>query len=181
MATRTNGFTLIETMAVVFLLAVLLLLAVPTWSRALTRSHAAAARAALLTSLMQAASHAAARGSDVVLCPSNALGCADTWDWSGGWIAFADINGNRRRDIGDSLLYRQTALNSDIRILTTRGRERLVFRPNGGNTGSNVTFTFCLGFVSQRRVEQMVLSNAGNLRSISTAPSNACVARPPQP
>ncbi|MEO5566390.1 MAG: GspH/FimT family protein [Luteimonas sp.] len=154
------------------MVGILVAVAVPAWSNALARTHAASARAALLASLTEAISHAALSGTEVVLCPAAASGCADSWDWSGGWIAYADIDGDRSHDAGEPLLRRQAALDDDIRLLTSQGRRRLVFQPNGGNAGSNVTFTMCTG----RRpgfAAALVLSNAGRLRDAKAGPRAA--------
>ena len=169
MRAKCRGFTLIEAMVSLLVLAVLLMVAVPAWSNALARSHAAAARSALLSSLTASISHAAIAGSEVVLCPATSGDCLDSWDWSRGWIAYADIDGDRHHDAGETLLRRQAPLDDDIRLLTSKGRKHLVFQPNGGNAGSNVTFTFCTGRHT-RDAAQFVLSNTGSLRQVAGKP-----------
>ena len=158
-----NGFTLIEAVICLAVIGILLAVAVPAWSSVLARSHAASARAALLASLSTAISHAAITGTEVVLCPSSSTECANSWDWSSGWIAYADIDGDRRHDAGETLLHHQAALADDIRLLTSKGRKRLVFQPNGGNAGSNVTFTMCVGR-GAGNAATLVLANSGRLR-----------------
>lgn len=172
---RTPGFTLVEVVIAMLVLAVLLAVAVPAWSGVLARSHAAAARAALLGTLTTAINHAAVTGSEVVLCPATTVDCDNTWDWSRGWIAYADLDGDRRHDAAETLLHAQPALPDDIRLLTSKGRKRLVFQPNGGNAGSNVTFTLCVGG-GKDPVASLVLSNTGQLRSSkpSRAQSRLC-------
>jgi type IV fimbrial biogenesis protein FimT len=174
-----RAFTLIEAMICLLLVSLLLAVAVPAWSSALARTHAASARSALLASLTQAINHAAVTGAEVVLCPATANDCADSWDWSDGWIAYADINGDRRRQARETLLHRQAALDGGIRLFTSKGRKRLVFQPNGGNAGSNVTFTLCTGR-STRAASGLVLSNKGGLRDTKAAPRAAkqCIAAP---
>lgn len=159
---RNHGFTLIEMAIVLVVAALLLAVAVPAWQAVIVRTHAAAARGALLASLTQAANHAGATGVEVVVCPSAPGGCARQWDWSNGWIAYADLDGDRRRDAGETLLRRQPALGKGLRLLTSKGRKRLVFQPNGGNVGSNVTFTLCLG--ASRAPVVLVMANNGRLR-----------------
>lgn len=175
--TASAGFTLIEAMICLLLVSLLLAVAVPAWSSVLARTHAASARAALLASLTQAINHAAVTGTEVVLCPSTTGDCADSWDWSSGWIAYADIDGDRRHEKRETLLHREAALDGGIRLLTSKGRKRLVFQPNGGNAGSNVTFTLCAGR-STHAASTLVLSNNGRLRDTKAAPRAAkqCVA-----
>jgi len=174
MRTLQGGFTLVEAVIAMLVVAILLAMAVPAWSSALARTHATAAQAALLASLQRSISHAAIAGAEVVLCPAVAGDCDDGWDWSDGWIAYADIDGDRRHGANETLLHQEPALPADIRLFTSKGRKRLVFQPNGGNAGSNVTFTLCTGD-DPERTASMILSNGGQLRSGS--PSRSQIAR----
>jgi type IV fimbrial biogenesis protein FimT len=164
MRMRCRGFTLVEAVTCLLVVAVLLMVAVPAWSNVMARSHAASARSALLSTFTASISHAAIAGSEVVLCPATSGDCLDSWDWSGGWIAYADIDGDRHHDAGETLLRRQPPLDDDIRLLTSKGRKHLVFQPNGGNLGSNVTFTLCAGH-GGKSASTLVLSNGGRLRA----------------
>ena len=159
----TRGFTLIEALIALAVTGFLLAVAVPAWSGALEAAHATSARAVLLDSLTRSISHAALTGSEVVLCPGDAGGCRTSIDWSHGWIAYADIDGDRRRDANETLLYRQPALTGRVHLRSTVGRIRLVFQPNGGNAGSNATFTLCDGR-GAARAATLVLANDGRLR-----------------
>lgn len=159
-----HGFTVIEAVVCLAIIGVTLVLATSLCTRVLDRADASNARSALLSSLTRSIHHAALAGTEVVLCPGDRQGCRNTFDWSGGWIAFADIDGDRRRDHADTLLLTQPALSGRIRLITSTGRRRLVFQPTGGNTGSNVTFTLC----NTRRAGKtlsLVLANDGRLRS----------------
>ena len=158
-----RGFTLIEALIALAVTGFLLAVAVPAWSGALEAAHATSARAVLLDSLTRSISHAALTGSEVVLCPGDASGCRTSIDWSRGWIAYADIDGDRRRDANETLLYSQPALTGRVHLRSTLGRTRLVFQPNGGNAGSNVTFTLCDGR-GAARAATLVLANDGRLR-----------------
>lgn len=172
MRAQPRGFTLVEAVVCLLLVSILLAIAVPAWSNVLARSHAAAARSALLASLQASISHAAIAGSEVVLCPAASLDCTDGWDWSDGWIAYADIDGDRSHDANETLLQRQPPLDDDIRLFSSKGRKRLVFQPNGGNAGSNVTFTLCTGR-GPGSAAALVLSNAGRLRDARASPQAA--------
>lgn len=174
---RQGGFTLIEAMIVLAVASILLCIAVPACASLLARTRAAAARAALLSSLTQAIRHAAVTGSEVVLCPADGTDCRNDWDWSGGWIAYADIDGDRTHDAGETLLHAEPALGTGVRLLTSKGRRRLVFQPNGGNAGSNATFTLCDGRGAASAVA-LVLANDGRLRAgkPTASAARACAA-----
>ena len=161
---RTYGFTLLEALVAMAVIATLACVAVPAWSNAREAAHNGSAQAALLESLIGAISHAALTGSEVILCPGDAGGCRATTDWSHGWIAFADIDRDRVRDPADTLLKKIGPLGGKVHLRTTTGRMRLVFQPNGGNVGSNVTFTLCDGR-GPAKAASLVMANDGRLRT----------------
>jgi type IV fimbrial biogenesis protein FimT len=174
----TRGFTLIEAIICLAIGSLVLVLAIPVCTSALARADASAARSALLASLTEAIHHSALTGTEVVLCPGDQLGCRDTFDWTGGWIVYADLDGNGKRDPGDTLLDLKPCLSDRVRLLTSTGRRRLVFQPNGGNSGSNVTFTLCYR-TGHSRAQSLVLANNGRLRATTASPSRTrmCDAR----
>jgi type IV fimbrial biogenesis protein FimT len=107
-----------------------------------------------------------------VLCPStDGARCIDSPDWSGGWIVFLDPNASRERDAGEPLLLAQPALAGRVRLRSTAGRTRIVFQGNGGNAGSNVTFTLCDGR-GPAKARALILSNTGGLRDGAATPDN---------
>ena len=161
---RSRGFSLIEAVIALAVASVLIGAAVPTWTGAVEATHAAAAKSALLASMTRSISHAAIAGTEVVLCPGDANGCRDIPDWSAGWIAYADLDGDRAHDRNETLLHAEPALPGKVRLRTTFGRRRLVFQPSGGNAGSNVTFTLCDGRGAGKAVT-LVLANDGRLRA----------------
>lgn len=173
--TATRGFTLIETMVCLAVATVLLAIAIPAWTGVLARVHAASARAALLATLTRSISHAARTGTEVVLCPGEGRRCRNSWNWSSGWIAFADLDGDRRPGKRDTLLEAARPLHADIRLITSKGRRKIVIQPNGGNAGSNATFTLCTADHPGEALV-LVLSNRGRLRSApaSRARASAC-------
>lgn len=170
------GFTLLEALIAMAVVGILACLAVPAWSSACEAAHNGSAQAALLESLLGAISHAALTGSEVVVCPGDAGGCRASTDWSHGWIAFADIDGDRVRDPSDTLLKTIGPLGGKVHLRSTSGRTRLVFQPNGGNVGSNVTFTLCDGR-GPGKAATLVMANDGRLRlgAPTAAAAAACM------
>lgn len=177
MQNHQKGFTLIEVATAMLITATLLAVAVPAWSSAASAAHNGNARGALAGALREGAGHAAMTGAEVVLCPDTGAGrCSRGIDWSGGWVLFADLNGNRVRDAGDVLLKREPPLQGGVRLRSTPGRTRLVFRAHGGNTGSNLTFTLC-DARGVARASTLVVANNGRLRqdTPTAAAAEACV------
>lgn len=172
----TRGFTLIEVVIAMSAVSILAGIAIPAFKDAGEAARSGAAKGALLESWLGGVSHAAATGSEVVLCPGDANGCRGGIDWSGGWIVFADIDGNRTRSANETLLKSIDPLSGKVHLRSTVGRQRVVFQPNGGNAGSNVTFTLCDGR-GAAKASTIVLSNTGGLRAgtPTSAAAQACM------
>ena len=170
---NVKGFTLIEAVVVMTVAAILLAVAIPAWSHARAAANAGSVRAELAATLLDAVNHSANAGAEVVVCPTSSAGqCTGSIAWDNGWVVFADINGNRIRDLNETLLVQASPIDRSVHLQSTSGRTRLVFQPNGGNAGSNVTFTLC----DSRGVDyatSLVLSNAGRLRTGTPSPQAA--------
>jgi type IV fimbrial biogenesis protein FimT len=174
------GFTLIEAMLALLIACLLLGVAVPAWSSASEAVRAVDARSAMQDTLFHAMRHAALADEDVVLCPGDGTGCRNTWDWSGGWYAWTDLDGDHVHDAGEPVLRRQGPLPGRVHLRSTPGRRRLVLHPHGGAAaGTNVTFTLCDGRGPARAVA-LVLGSSGRLHASSPSPSaaSACMASP---
>ena len=173
MSRRQRGFTLVEAVVSLAVVAILAGVAVPAWSSASEAAHNGAAQAAMGMSVLGAVRHAALTGSEVVLCPGDAMGCRASIDWSHGWIAYADLDGDRIHDPNETMLKSAGPLGGNVHLRSTSGRTRLVFQPNGGNAGSNVTFTLCDGRGAPH-AKALVLANDGRLHHAT--PAKASVA-----
>ena len=172
------GFTLIELMIVMAIAAVLLGVALPAFSGGLEAARSLEARSSLLSSLQSASSRAALTGVHGVLCPSlDGVACADSPDWSGGWLVFMDPNASRELDGGERILHVQPPLTGKVHLRSTVGRTRIVFQGNGGNPGSNVTFTLCDGR-GPARARALIMSNTGGLRDGTATAANLAATCP---
>ena len=172
------GFTLIELMIVLAIAAVLLGVAVPAFSGGLEAARSMDARSSLLSSLQSAANRAAVTGVRGVLCPSlDGIACADSPDWTPGWLVFLDSNASRELEGGERILHVQPPLQGKVHLRTTAGRTRIVFQGNGGNAGSNATFTLCDGR-GPARARALIMSNTGGLRDGTATPTNLAATCP---
>ena len=174
---RNAGFTLIEAVVVASVASILAGIAVPAVQDAAEAARSGAAKGALFESWMSSVAHSANTGSEVVLCPGDAGGCREGIDWSRGWIAYADIDGNRARSSNETLLKHAEPLGGKVHLRSTVGRTRVVFQPNGGNAGSNITWTLCDGRGADKAMA-IVVSNRGRLRTgtPTAAAAQACMA-----
>jgi type IV fimbrial biogenesis protein FimT len=151
----------------------LLLVATVAIGGGLEAARAGAARTDLLGSLTLAATRAGATGRHAVLCPSrDGTTCTGEVDWTPGWIVFLDLDEDGLADPGEQRLQHVPALAGQVRLRTSSGRTRVTFQGNGGNAGSNLTFTLCDGR-GPAKARLLVLSNTGRLRD---APADAAAA-----
>lgn len=170
---RSQGFTLFDALLGMCITALVFGIALPNYRNAVAQVHAASARSAMTMTLFGAMRDSTVNGKEAVVCPSRGTNaCSESTDWSHGWIAFIDLNGDRQRSAGEVLVRRQAALSGDVRLYSTQGRPRIVFQPNGSNAGSNVTFTLC----DRRGPDEalrLVLANSGRLRALPARAGDA--------
>ncbi|NUO75409.1 MAG: hypothetical protein HOQ32_05280 [Lysobacter sp.] len=166
---RMHGITLLEALLALFLAAILIALAVPAFARSLERARIAGVQMAMSESFMTSSRTAISGGTATVLCPSAGdSGCADSTDWSTGWMIYADVDGDRSYSRADVVVHRSPALRG-LRLLSTDGRRRVVFQTDGGNEGSNLTFTLCAH--GDGEAGSLVLSNDGRFRLAAPSPA----------
>ena len=95
---KCRGFTLLELMAAVAVLAILLGLGVPAYTDTIRNNQLSAASTDLVAAFSLARNEAMKRGVRVSVCAAanvDADACAGGTDWSNGWIVFVDNFGAR--------------------------------------------------------------------------------------
>lgn len=162
------GFSLLDIVIATAIALILFGIAIPSVTHAVSRVRSASAQTAIVGTLFDALRTATVLGQEVVVCPAPGAQCAGGEDWSRGWIAFVDLDGNRLRSPNEPLLRRERALSRDVRLQGTVGRPRIVYQPNGSNAGSNLSFTLCDRRGAAYAVG-LVLSNGGRLRTARPA------------
>lgn len=120
MRSEHAGFTLIELMAAVAVLAVLLTLGLPSFEDFIRRLRLSGAMGDLIGDLNLARGEAIKRNARVLVCPKSAASdtCAPNMNWTNGWIVCYDANAD---DICDpnplrirSRLHSTLTLNSPV-------------------------------------------------------------------
>lgn len=86
-----QGFTLLELLFTVFIVAVLAGLAVPSFNSLILRNKVQSETQSLRTDIAFARSKAVSSSKFISICASvDGLSCNGSNDWSGGWIVFED-------------------------------------------------------------------------------------------
>ena len=132
-----RGFTLVELMITLGVLAIIAALAAPSLSQFIAEQRLIAATNDLLYATRVTRSEAIKRGLRVSLCPRNLgtePGCATNNAWQQGWLVFEDNNVNGSWDDGETLIQDQPGKPSSISITGNRNVSRYVSYSPLGDT-----------------------------------------------
>lgn len=119
------GFTLIEMMVAVAIVAILLAMAAPSFTSTIARGRVTSATNDMVSALSNARTEAIRRGKRVTLCrSSNGTSCTTTagTGWEVGWIMFEDTtratgnNDNAAVDGGETIIGRGAASGNSVVI-----------------------------------------------------------------
>lgn len=128
-----SGFTLIELMVVVALVAIVGMFAVPSWTEMRIRGSLRTAVNNFTASLQFARSEAARLKSPVTVCPSaDGANCTDT-SYELGWI----VRTGPQTNAANQIIRQDTLPNNLFRLdATTANTRRFTFLPNGLPAGN---------------------------------------------
>lgn len=163
----TRGFTLIELIVVIAILALFVTTAIPDFSRFLARERRVSAVMSLIRSLNFARSEAITTNRYVAVCKSaNGAQCdSGTGQWDGGWIVF--VNEDRDSppviDTGETMLRRHGTL--DDALTLTANRDGFNFRPRSIRSTAGSLF-----LCTSAGNEAIIVSYTGRVR---TSPETA--------
>ncbi len=88
---KQNAFTLIELMVTLAVLAIVIGVAIPSFTKQITNSRSLTVGNDLVTALNFARQEAVKRGKRVSICPStDGATCLTSGDWAKGWLVFED-------------------------------------------------------------------------------------------
>ncbi|HEY0335499.1 MAG TPA: GspH/FimT family pseudopilin [Stenotrophomonas sp.] len=140
---RETGFTLVELMIAIAVLAILLAIGLPGFQGVLRSNRVATATNSMLGSLSLARSEAIKNAHGAAVCASNAGSACDGATWGAGWLVWNDVNGDQLLDANETVIQYtegKPKLRGDAAALTVafdpRGRRRatvdqsIVLRPD---------------------------------------------------
>jgi type IV fimbrial biogenesis protein FimT len=159
-----NGFTALELMVAMTVIAILLSAGVPAFRDYTWNQRMKAAMDTLMSDLKLARGKAIGLNTRTVICPAaNADDCSGQSSWQTGWIIFADLNKDRHRQSGEPLI-RQADATDQLAISSPDSRSYVRFYPNGSAAGSNVSILFC-DSRGAAHAGAITVSNSGRIRS----------------
>jgi type IV fimbrial biogenesis protein FimT len=139
-----RGFTLLELMASIAILAIVAGFAVPSFILIIENNRSQAATEAFFSTLIAARSEAVKRNQPIVLCKSaDELTCTNANDWEQGWLAYADVDADSVFDVGEPIVQTNQALRGATLRASFGANDIFVYQPDGA-LAANETFNICI-------------------------------------
>lgn len=155
-APMAHGFTLIELMVTIFVAAILLAIAVPSFKHAIQSTQTSAVTNALLADLKFARTEAVSRGNEV------AVSASSSGNWNDGWIITAAKTDGTRETIR-----RHEALKNNYMLLFTMtgspGENDIAFNARGTleKPDSTACLTISVEQGARQRPRRITLRRSG--------------------
>jgi len=141
------GFTLIELMIVIVLVAIFITVGVPSFQNLVSDNRLSTQANRLVSSLQLARTEALKLGAPVSICrTTDGASCAGVGTtWETGWLVFVDTNANGDVD-GERIILANSTLSGGNTLRAAAPFNDFVnYQPNGLQSAANGTFRICDG------------------------------------
>ena len=160
---QKEGFTLIEALVVVLVMAILLGIGMPSFLDLVEKYRTESETKILLEALRVARLNAIEEQQHIVVCTSN-NGTACNGSWNDGFIVFRDDNNNHARSADEEILF-QHQFREKITVKTGSGsNQNMYFNANGWTPGSADSLLICARQGDNTHGYRLVINRAGRLR-----------------
>ena len=156
---KRNGFTLIELMVTIAMVAILLTVGVPSMRDLILNNDLTATTNTWVSSLNIARSEAIKQGRNATICVSdNQATCSGT-NWRLGWLSWVDSNANGAMDAPAEIIRIVEPQSANITI--TLAQSSLQIDPQGTVSNPNTTATICDSRTGEIGRQLRVLATGG--------------------
>ncbi|GFE83369.1 hypothetical protein GCM10011487_53690 [Steroidobacter agaridevorans] len=163
-----KGFTLVELIVALSIAAILLAIAVPSYSNSQLNSQLRASANDLIASINLARSEAIKRGTTVTLCASSdGENCGG--EWHEGWLVLREADGLHEAVI----LHSAGAIPADFQLTESSGNATLLFQSTGVDTTA-ASFTLCRSRPSAGSQERVVSMDATGRAFVKRTSRGVC-------
>lgn len=178
------GFTLIELMITLTISAIILTVAVPSFTTTIQNNRVTTQLNDFVSTLNLARTEAIKRGMRITVCKSpDAVNCnTSTTGWEQGWIVFVDSNADNTRDTGETILFVSERLASGMTLTGDSAlnvKDYVSYRPSGKTTfpvnGGEVELILCDSRNDDSVTKAITVAPTGRVSTIpATSSSLSC-------
>ncbi len=172
-AMRSRGFTLIELLVTMTLAGILMLLAVPSFTKLLANQRLGASASELVTTAMQARSAALKHNQRVIVQPT-----ASDGDWAKGWRIYVDIDRNSSfSSTTDTLIVTMDAMPDGITVEKLSGTNNFFGYDGSGflaSIGGSSNSTWKISSSKTERIRCLIVERSGRARIQDPYPGTSC-------
>lgn len=161
---NTNGFTLIELVVTISILAILITVAVPSFISSIESNRISSYLQEVSGAVRYTRSEAIKSNRTATICASsNQTSCAGSWNQ--GWIIFDDLNGDGSRAGSEPLLRVKDAFEPGYAITWSGTNSGFVrFDGRGYTVSQQGTFKVCGKQKRASDARALIIQNSGSLR-----------------